>query len=208
MSISKMFAKFAKFPVVAGVVLLMSGCAFDESAGHDVASMPVEAPATGCTLTWLNDASTTLEVLDAAVGLDARAARALIARRDGSDGRAGTHDDNLFDDSGELEAVKFVGASALERIASASASWCEARPEHAYEGHWHGVSLTQRQAEHVLTVVNVTPVPQLDVLLGGNRVATEAIFLHREIGSLDALAALDGVDRAALVRLRAAAMRR
>lgn len=54
--------------------------------------------------------------LDVDARLDARAARHLVAHRDGPDGLPGTADDDPFDDLAELDAVPWVGPVALARL--------------------------------------------------------------------------------------------
>ena len=63
----------------------------------------------------LNDPATTVESLRAD-GLHTRAARNLLAHRDGPDGAPGTADDDLFDDILEVDAVYYVGPVALEQL--------------------------------------------------------------------------------------------
>ena len=67
-------------------------------------------------LTFVNSPDTTLEVLDVDVGLDSRAALNIVSHRNGTDGRYGTSDDNLFDDLPELDLIPYVGRSALEKL--------------------------------------------------------------------------------------------
>ncbi|MBT3221033.1 MAG: hypothetical protein HN348_18275 [Proteobacteria bacterium] len=57
----------------------------------------------------------TLEELDDDVGLDVRAAQGIVFHRDGSD--TTIDDDNPFDTIEELDAIPYVGPSALERLA-------------------------------------------------------------------------------------------
>jgi hypothetical protein len=67
-------------------------------------------------LTFLNTAQTTLATLDVQVGLDKRAAEAILAHRDGPDAQPGTPDDDRFDSMDELDAVRFVGSSAIQKL--------------------------------------------------------------------------------------------
>lgn len=60
--------------------------------------------------------SATVQALDVDAGLDARAAKNIVAHRVGPDGAPGTADDDAFDDIDELDAVPQVGASALEKL--------------------------------------------------------------------------------------------
>ncbi|MAQ18015.1 MAG: hypothetical protein CMN30_24860 [Sandaracinus sp.] len=66
----------------------------------------------------VNDATTTLAVLDDEVPLDARAATNIVAHRDGADGVFGTGDDRLFASVAELDMVPYVGPSALDALAA------------------------------------------------------------------------------------------
>ena len=50
------------------------------------------------------------------MGLDRRAATRIIIQRNGADGICGTADDQPFEDLASLDAVKFVGDAALERL--------------------------------------------------------------------------------------------
>ena len=65
-------------------------------------------------LALVNDPVTTVAALDEV--LDARAARNIVAHRDGPDGIAGTADDDLYDTVEELDGIKYVGNSALQRL--------------------------------------------------------------------------------------------
>lgn len=65
---------------------------------------------------FVNDPETTIEVLDDKVGLDRRAAKNIINRRNGPDGVYPSADDNRFDDFAELDAVTYVAATALKKI--------------------------------------------------------------------------------------------
>ncbi|MFH1436900.1 MAG: phospholipase D-like domain-containing protein, partial [Pseudomonadota bacterium] len=49
-------------------------------------------------------------------GVHKLAAKNIIAHRDGPDGTAGTQDDDLFDDIDEIDAVKYVGATAMDQL--------------------------------------------------------------------------------------------
>ncbi len=70
----------------------------------------------GAILALVNDTSVGFEELDIDARLNARAARNIIAHRDGSDATPGTADDNLFDDIDELDGVSHVGTSALSAL--------------------------------------------------------------------------------------------
>ena len=60
-------------------------------------------------LALLNDANTTLDILDDNAALDSRAARSLIAHRNGPDRTYLTADDNRFDSMAEVDDQYYVG---------------------------------------------------------------------------------------------------
>ena len=77
---------------------------------------------------WVNDVDTTYDSLRSA-GVHSRAARNIIAHRDGADGLAGTEDDDYFDDAQELDDVHYVGPVAFDQLGSAVTHRCEHAPE-------------------------------------------------------------------------------
>lgn len=112
-------------PLVAALSTLLAlstlGCASDEPIDGEFDSFssgkaddigPGSAEATAV-LALVNNLSVDLEELDDDARLNARAARNIIAHRDGPDAAPGTADDDLFDDLEELDDVSFVGPSAL-----------------------------------------------------------------------------------------------
>jgi DNA uptake protein ComE-like DNA-binding protein len=75
---------------------------------------PYTAPERHALLTLANTAS--LATLDVDAALDQRAAANIIAHRLGPDHQSGTGDDDPFDDLDELDAVKYVGMSTLDKL--------------------------------------------------------------------------------------------
>ncbi len=69
-------------------------------------------------LALVNHPDTTFELLDIDVALDIRAARNIIAHRDGADGLVGTADDRLFASIEELDGIGYVGPAALDDMAA------------------------------------------------------------------------------------------
>lgn len=65
------------------------------------------------TLALVNDPAVDTPLLDDEVGLDSRAAKNIIAHRNGADGVVGTGDDDRFDTIDELDGISYVGATAL-----------------------------------------------------------------------------------------------
>jgi len=80
-------------------------------------------------LLFVNDADATFEVFDINVGLTSLAAGKLIAHRDGVDGVSGTEDDDLFDTVDELDAVPYVGPSALQKLKDYASIWAAVSKE-------------------------------------------------------------------------------
>lgn len=78
-------------------------------------------------VTLLNEGAT-VEALEEA-DVHARAAENLVAHRDGRDGAFGTADDDLFDDIEEVDAVSWVGPSAMRALVGIVAARCQAQPD-------------------------------------------------------------------------------
>ncbi|MBC7977255.1 MAG: hypothetical protein H7138_19945 [Myxococcales bacterium] len=68
-------------------------------------------------LALVNDPAVDVDLLDDDARLNARAAAAIIEHRDGADGEP-SDDDDRFDDLAELDAVPFVGQTALTALLS------------------------------------------------------------------------------------------
>jgi hypothetical protein len=73
-------------------------------------------------LALLNDRQTTAAVLDQTIGINSKAASAIINHRDGPDHTPGTSDDDLFETVAELDNVPFVGESTLSILRSHAAT--------------------------------------------------------------------------------------
>ena len=119
-------AIYWKLPIVfcLGVIV---GCGSEESSFE----LPMDLrPSTSALSPWdgtpegmaliefLNDRSTTEEVLDFDIALDARAAGNLIVHRNGGDHRYGTSDDDLYQSIAEVDRVREsdLGAAAAARL--------------------------------------------------------------------------------------------
>jgi hypothetical protein len=87
--------------------------------GFDIATYwkqgagPGESDPDALMLNLVNAAGSTLEVLDKEVGLNKKAAQAIVLHRNGQDGTLGTQDDRLFKTVAELDLVPYVGNSTL-----------------------------------------------------------------------------------------------
>lgn len=80
----------------------------------------------GAVVDWLNEGPSVDTLKEA--GVHTRAARNLVAHRDGEDGVFGTADDDLFDDIREVDDVSWVGPVALRQLVEARADVCAAAP--------------------------------------------------------------------------------
>jgi phosphatidylserine/phosphatidylglycerophosphate/cardiolipin synthase-like enzyme len=67
-------------------------------------------------LALVNDPAVDADELDDDARLNAKAADGIIDHRNGPDGEPGTADDDRFDDLAELDAVPFVGQTALSQL--------------------------------------------------------------------------------------------
>jgi len=119
--------RLVTFPFL--VSTLLASCVIDEDveAGEDgendsfpsgkadggIDANSVEAAGV---LALVNDQWIDADLLVTDAGLARRAARNIIAHRDGADGTFGTADDNLFDTLAELDAVLYVGPVTLNKL--------------------------------------------------------------------------------------------
>ncbi|MGE0548412.1 MAG: phospholipase D-like domain-containing protein [Kofleriaceae bacterium] len=67
-------------------------------------------------LALVNDAATTVTVLDGDAGLSVRVAKNIVRHRQGGDAADGTGDDDRFDTLAELDAIPYVGPAALNAL--------------------------------------------------------------------------------------------
>jgi DNA uptake protein ComE-like DNA-binding protein len=149
----------------------------------------------------LNDASTTLTVLDVDAKLDARAAQNLIAHRDGPDARFGTADDDRFDTIAEIDAVSYVGDSALQALVGYAQAngWIPAGDD--FYGIVEGLSLTRSQADAALRTANEESQVVLDEDVGLDSRAAAGIVAGRPFADLETVAAVSYVGPSAIQAL-------
>lgn len=190
--------------VAVALVLPAAACAdSDDGFATGVLALVDGQPDAVGVLRFLNDASTTLEVLDDDAGLNRRAAENLIAWRDGDDGAFGTADDRRFAAIREVLAVRQVGPAALDQILAYAREngWIPAGDD--LLGIYKGVSFSVVEAEATLTVANVSPAA---VLLGEVNLQSRTvnqIIAARPILSVEALSNVLYVGTVSLERLRA-----
>jgi len=154
-------------------------------------------------LDFLNDPSTTFELLDDQLGLDRRAAESLIAHRNGPDGTLGYEHDDLFDSVGEVDDCYYVGQVALDRIQSWARDhdWIAQSPDDLL-GTWDGVEFTVAEADATVELANTAGRTYLDDDLGLDVRAVTSIIDARPIATVDQLAGLYYVGTSALTTLR------
>ena len=151
------------------------------------------SPAALGMIAFLNDSSTTVDLLDDQVGLDVRAARSIMAFRDNS----------AFDDVDEIDGCYYVGASALSRIETWATehNWVALNDDDVL-GTWDGVEFTLAQATSTLELANTGSFNYLDDNLGLDARAVRSIVEARPVESIQQLAGLYYVGRTALTTLR------
>ena len=154
-------------------------------------------------LAFLNDRGTTTTLLDEAVGLDRRAAKNLVSHRDGRDARPGTSDDDRFDTVAELDAVAYVGDSALEDLLAYARDDGWIPEEEDFYGSIEGVTFTVAQADGVVELANTATQATLDDEVGLDARAAKAIVEARGFETLEQVAATPFIGRSALEKLRA-----
>jgi hypothetical protein len=151
--------------------------------GEPVVAVLDQAVADGV-LRLVNDPLTDVPYLDVDVELDARAARCIVAHRQGADGVDGSEDDDVFGTIEELSAVAYVGEATLLRLADAAE---EAGLVTAVV--IDGVAFTAEEAADTLLAANEAGFASL-VERGGLAEAVAASLIEgREYADLAAVAA-------------------
>jgi len=154
-------------------------------------------------LRFLNDAATTLVVLDTDVPLPSDAATNLVVHRNGPDGVHGTSDDDPFDDVAEVIGVRQIGPARLSAIAQ-YAAWAGFVPQgDELLGTYDGVAFTADEAMATLALVNGAGDTELDVEIALDRRAVDSILAARPIATILQLSALYYVGPSALLKLNA-----
>jgi Proprotein convertase P-domain len=152
---------------------------------------------------FLNDAATTVAVLDDDVPLPSHAAKNLIAHRDGPDGLHGTSDDDAFDDVNEILDVPQIGMSRLNAlVAYAEASgFVPSGADHL--GDYDDVAFSADEAAATLQLVNSASATELDDDIALDKRAVESILEARPIATVLELSTLYYVGASALTKLKA-----
>ncbi len=191
-------------------LLVLSACApdVDWATGDDLVAQPKSVsihegtPEGVAVLDFLNAESTTVDVLDYEVPMDARAAGNLIGHRDGGDDLWGTTDDDLFGSLDEVDAVRWVGPRTIERMVDFVADLGLIPSGTDELGTFDGVTFTVDEASATLELVNTASLDYLDYELGLDLRAVTSIDEAGEIESLATLAGLYYVGKSALTSLK------
>ena len=149
-------------------------------------------------LDLVNAPQTDVAFLDVEVELERRAAENIIAVRNGADGLYPSTDDHPFETLEEIEAVKYVGATTMERLRN----FVIANPPPA-GALIEGVEFTAAEATAVLWGVNQASREELDLEVGLSSNAATNLFASAPYDTLAEIAAATGSnEEAAKSRLR------
>jgi hypothetical protein len=176
--------------------LLLAGCLDDglETSTGEVREGSAEA--TGV-LRFLNGPLADVDTLDVAAGLDARAARNIVAHVRGGDGALGTADDDLLASLAELDAITYVGPATIEKLLVYVDS-IGGVPRLEVEG----VRLTEAEARAITRAANGALLAELDDDAGLDARAARGITETRPHADVQAVARVAYVGAAALEKLR------
>ena len=167
---------------------------------HDVAGTPDELALTR----FLNDNSTTIQILDVQVGLDSRAANNLITHRNGPDQLFPSADDNLYDSAAEVDSVSYVGASAMSKLTAYANAGGWVKDGELF-GTFDGVPFTVAEARATITYVNTATTATLHEGIKLDSRAVNSIVAARPIATLATLSTLYYVGGSALTKIKTAA---
>jgi len=148
-------------------------------------------------LRFLNGPDATLQVLDIDAALDVRAARNIVAHVRGADGELGTADDDLLDDLAELDAISYVGPSAMDKLVAYVES-IGGIPNIEVEG----VALTAAEVDLIVMVANEASQSQLDDDAALDARAARNLVAARPLADIDTVAAVPWVGPSAIEKLR------
>lgn len=186
---------FRHLPYFVCLLSLCSACG--PEYGSAAADLTLGAADRALVVAFVNDPQTTQDLLDADVGLDSRAAENIIAHRNGADGVTPSADDDLFDDFAELDAVSYVGPSALTKLRDYAAAHAPAQPETV-----EGVTFSAHEAALVVWGVNQATVAELDDDVGLDKRAAENLVAGAPFASVAQMGPLGYVGPSALKKLR------
>jgi DNA uptake protein ComE-like DNA-binding protein len=183
--------------------LSLAVCAADTDTDTDQVSAEVAGtPDELALLRFLNARTTEVAELDDQVPLDARAAKNLIAHRDGPDGLSGSGDDNLFDSAAEVDAVPYVGPSAMDALIAYAVAGNWVNDDELF-GTFDGVPFTVEESRAAVTLADTATVAKLKSI-GLDSRAASGIVAARPITTMAQLAAVRYVGPASMQKIHAA----
>lgn len=191
-----------KLSVVAAVVLTLPGCVATDDTSAAESPIVEGSPEAQGILALLRDQATTVALLDVDVALDRRAATNLIAHREGADGVPGTADDDAFDSIQEVDAIAYVGATALERLQAYAEAHGFVPSGGDLLGVFDNVAFTIDEANATLALANSATLAELDISAALDRRAATNIIAARPLGTMQALANVAYVGQSAMLALR------
>ncbi len=150
-------------------------------------------------LALVNDCGVGLVTLDVDAALDARAAAAIVAHRDGSDGACGNGDDRPFTNLDELDAVPYVGDACLTRLLSYAQAHGYIAGADPIVGYFDEVAFTATEVAQVIVLCNRASLATLDDEVGLDARAAAAIVTARPFDAADPLANLAAIAAAPYV---------
>jgi DNA uptake protein ComE-like DNA-binding protein len=183
------------------VTVSMVGCVADDldtaPSSYGLSLSPASAQQI---LDLVNYPGTDTATLDTSAGLDSRAAKNIIAARNGADGIAPSADDVAFTTIAQLDAIPQVGDAAFQKLQTYAA----AHPAPAGETV-EGVTFLGWQHEAVLFGVNGASASELDALLDDR--AAAALVAKRPFTSIADMGPLSFIGTSALEQLLGGAPR-
>ena len=199
--------------LVISVLLAAVGCTEIQSVddGHNNIEFDTQTSAAALTpgtpqavgvLNLLNDAATTLDVLDKDARLNRRAATGIIHHRNGPDGVFGTRDDEPFRSVRDIDGIRYVGPVSMARLAYWAQIHGYVPMDNDYLGTWDGLDFTVHEASQVVHLANSLDARTLDNLVGLDKRAVASILDARPIESMEQLSGLYYLGRGQVLRLR------
>jgi hypothetical protein len=194
-------------PVLLSAVLFLGCSTADQRDAGDMDAQNARAVAGSAEeagiLAFLNDASTTFDLLDVDVALDRRAAKSLTDYRNGVDRVQGTADDRSYRTIAQVDARYYVGPVAMIRLENWAIDngWVPSDPDDVL-GTWDGVTFTVAEAEAVVELANTAGLNTLDDAVGLDSRAADSIVDARPVSSVYEISGLYYVGPSALTKLK------
>ncbi|QDE72434.1 hypothetical protein BHS09_13695 [Myxococcus xanthus] len=172
--------------------------------GTQTQPLATGTPAGEGVLSFLNEYSISLSVLDQEVPLNALAAQALIDFREGPDGVLRTGDDRRFVSIEQVDVVPYVGPAALAALeAYAKGTGRVELPVDGHVGTFHGVAFNMAEARRAIHAANTESASNLQTLFGIPAAAVQSLVAARPILHMVQLSRLTNVNAVTMGQLKA-----